>query len=123
MCRVAVYGYSLLWLGQVVETLEKPVVANKPGGESWPRVQGHVAFDNVSFQYPTRDVPVFKGMSLELPRGALHCCCCCCCGLASSVWLTWLWLLACRQGDCRGWAKWQWQVDVGEADSALLQCQ
>jgi len=52
-------------LGTKSEAEERPQLNRKVG-----RLQGDILFDNVAFSYPTRaDMPVLKGVSLNIPSG------------------------------------------------------
>ncbi len=52
-------------LGTKTEAEERPQLNQKVG-----RLQGDILFDNVVFSYPTRaDMPVLKGVSLNIPSG------------------------------------------------------
>jgi subfamily B ATP-binding cassette protein MsbA len=54
---------------RVFEILDtRPQVAEIPGADSMPVIQGHVAFHNVSFQYDT-GMPILKNVSFRIKPG------------------------------------------------------
>jgi ABC transporter fused permease/ATP-binding protein len=55
---------------RVFELMERQPAIASGGGRELPGLQGNVAWEKVSFAYPTRsDVPVLKDFTLELKRG------------------------------------------------------